>query len=317
MTKVLVTGGAGFIGSSLCRLLLSLGHEVAALDNLSTGSTANLDDIRRDKGFSFLRGDCKVIGDVRKSVRDTRVVFHLAADPQVRPELVDPMKCFMENVFATQVVLTAASEGHVNQFVFASSSTVYGEPTIIPTPEDYSPLQPISVYGASKLSSESLVMGYSKVYGFHSTVFRLANIVGPRSGHGVINDLSAKLRANPAVLDILGDGTQSKSYLHVEDCVEAMVGPMREGWEAGFYNVGSENQTKVTEIAGMICREMGIRPVYRFSGGVEGGRGWRGDVKNMLLDVSKLKATGWRPRWGSSEAVRATVAEMQGRRAET
>jgi UDP-glucose 4-epimerase len=195
---------------------------------------------------------------------------------------------------------------------FTSSSTVYGEAKIIPTPEDYGPLKPISLYGASKLACESLISGYAHMFGFNSVICRLANIVGSRSSHGVVYDFIRKLKENPKKLEVLGDGTQSKSYLFIDDCIEAhfiAVENARDRVE--IYNVGSEDKVNVLTIAKIVAEEMGLSKVeIHKTGGVDGGKGWKGDVKEMFLDISKLKRLGWKPKSNSAEAVRLTVKGM-------
>lgn len=194
----------------------------------------------------------------------------------------------------------------IRDIVFASSSTVYGDAEQLPTPEDYGPLKPISVYGASKLACEALLSSYSHTYGFKSIALRYANVVGPRHSRGVIYDFVRKLRANPRRLEILGDGTQTKSYIWIEDAVEATLLAWEktpEGFEV--YNVGSEDAISVREIANIVVEEMGLKNVeYIFTGGVAGGRGWVGDVKYMHLDIAKLRKLGWEPKYSSAEAVR-------------
>ncbi|MGA1974654.1 MAG: NAD-dependent epimerase/dehydratase family protein [Conexivisphaerales archaeon] len=308
--KALVTGGAGFIGSALCASLVKGGHEVTAFDNLSSGSEKNLAALSRSPGFRFVKGDCKVEEDVTEALRDANTVFHLAANPEVRQERASPRESFDENVVATKVLLEAVRGSDVREMVFASTSTVYGEPTVLPTPESYSPLVPISVYGATKLASEALVSAFAKSFSFDARILRLANIVGPRGAHGVIFDFVRKLRRDPTRLVILGDGTQRKSYLYVDDCVRAMIEVLHREERVSFYNVGSKDQVSVTEIADIICGEMEVSPAYRFTGGVDGGRGWRGDVKEMLLDTARIESLGWRPKYDSAQAVRKTAFEI-------
>ena len=279
--KVLITGGAGFIGSHLAEKLLKLGYEVRVLDNLSSGSLENLSQIMDE--IEFVKGDCKNRRDVLDSMKDVEVVFHLAANPEVRLELCDPETCFRENVYATHVVLEAVRKSDVKVMAFTSSSTVYGDAKLIPTPENYPP-EPISVYGSSKL-------------------------VGPRSKHGVTYDFLQKLQRNPSELEILGDGTQRKSYLYVDDCINAMIlGLQKANKQVEVFNVGSEDQITVKEIAEIVIGELGLKNVeFKFTGGVNGGRGWKEDVKNMLLDVSKLKSIGWKPNLNSAEAIKRTT----------
>ena len=196
--------------------------------------------------------------------------------------------------------------------VFASTSTVYGDAKIIPTPENYSPLEPISIYGASKLASEALIASYCHTYKKRAVILRLANIVGPRSRHGVINDFIVKLRRNPKQLEILGDGRQTKSYLHIDDCINAILKACKTAKDTvEVFNLGSDDQIEVARIAEIVSEEMNLDDVqFRFTGGVDGGRGWVGDVKSMLLDTNKLKSRGWRPRYSSEEAVKLATRSI-------
>ncbi len=206
----------------------------------------------------------------------------------------------------------------VEYLVFTSSSTVYGDAEVIPTPESYGPpLKPISVYGGAKLAAEAIISGYSHIFGFRALSFRLANIIGKRSNHGVIYDFINKLRKNPNELEILGDGTQRKSYLHVSDTVEGILRIFEHFRKSGetydVYNLGNDDWITVKEIAEIVSEEMGLNPKFRFTGGgVDGGRGgWKGgDVKLMLLDIGKAKSAGWKPKMNSYEAVRRTVKEL-------
>jgi len=308
MSTVLVTGGSGFIGSSLCEALVTRGDRVIAYDNLSSGSKANLSSIRKKKGeFEFVGGDVKSRRDLRKVLRGVDTIFHFAANPEVRLDRANPQTCFEENVVSTQAVLETARVSPSIKIVFASTSTVYGEANVRPTPEDYAPMVPISIYGACKLASEALIVAYAKTYRFDAVILRFANVIGPRSTHGVVPDFVNKLQSNPRVLEILGDGTQTKSYLHVEDCVSGIIAATDYSKGTSFYNVGSEDQIGIRQVADIICHETGTTPRYSYTGGVDGGRGWLGDVKNMLLDTKKLQSLGWRAKYSSAEAVRTTV----------
>lgn len=306
--KILVTGGAGFIGSHLADRLLQLGHSVTIIDNLSQGTLENLSTCMPHPAFRFMKGDVTNELDVREASRGCDAVFHLAANPEVRSG--DARVHFEQNVRSTFEMLEAAAKNDIKHFVFTSSSTVYGEATTLPTPEDYAPLAPISTYGTSKLASESLVAGYCHTYKIRGLIFRLANIVGPRARHGVIVDFIRKLKADPRRLEVLGDGTQTKSYLLVDDSIEAMLQAFqRDEGLFQVYNVGSEDAIDVGRtVSGIVAEEMNLEEVeIVFSGGSEGGRGWFGDVKNMWLDISKLARLGWRPRHNSSESIRKSV----------
>jgi UDP-glucose 4-epimerase len=308
--RVLVTGGAGFIGSHLVDALMKSGYEVRVVDNLSQGRIENISRWMGRPGFEFIKGDVTDEDLMRGAAKSCDAVFHLAANPEVR--LGDPRIHYRENVHATYVVLEAMRTNDVRKIVFTSSSTVYGEARIMPTPEDYSPLLPISMYGACKLASEALITGYCMMYDMGAAILRLANIVGSRAQHGVIVDFIRKLRSNPRRLEVLGDGEQTKSYLLVEDCVEAILRAF-ESLDSGveIYNIGSEDAINVKTIARIVIEELGLEDVeIVYTGGV-GGRGWRGDVRRMLLDISKIKNLGWRPRHNSAESVRLATRVLK------
>ncbi|MDH5266246.1 MAG: NAD-dependent epimerase/dehydratase family protein [Candidatus Bathyarchaeota archaeon] len=315
-SRVLVTGGAGFIGSHFVDRLMRMDCFVRVVDDLSGGDLGNVEGWLGDSRFEFVRGDLKDSGVAEKAVDGVDVVFHLAANPEVRVAEVDPSVHFRENLVTTFNVLEAMRKSETARLiVFFSSSTVYGEPEEFPTCEDYGPVLPISVYGASKLGCEALMCAYRHTFGVRGLVFRLANVVGGRSGHGVIPDFVRKLRENPEELEILGDGSQSKSYLHVEDLVDAVFVALRrfidEKEALEVYNVGSLDRVGVKRIAEIVCDEIGLQGLeFRFTGGVDGGRGWKGDVKTMLLSVDKLVSLGWRPKLNSEEAVRLVCREL-------
>jgi UDP-glucose 4-epimerase len=313
--RVLVTGGAGFIGSSLCKKLASSGCYVVIFDNFSSGKYENVEDILKDYADTtcLLRGDCKKPSGVKKAVSDVDVVFHFAANPEVRLELNDPENCFEQNIYATHVLLEALRQTHdVEKVVFASTSTVYGDVDVFPTHESYGPLKPISIYGASKLASEAMVSSYAYLYNFAAVLLRFANIIGPKSKHGVIPDFINKLRKNEKELEILGDGTQCKSYLYIDDCVNAILTACeKSNRQVEIFNVGSEDWVNVSRIAEIVVEETSLKNVkFRFTGEVDEGRGWKGDVKKMLLDISRLKALGWKPKYKSEEAVRIATKHI-------
>lgn len=311
-SSVLVTGAAGFIGSHLCDRLVQLGFEVYALDNLSTGRLGNIAHLMDRRDFHFLKEDLLTTHKLKGLMDKCRLVFHFAANPEVRAALTDSRVDFEQNLVATYRLLEAMREGRLAEtMVFASTSTVYGEAEELPTPEDYGPLKPISLYGATKLGCEALIASYTHTFGLKGLVFRFANVVGPRLRHGVIHDFILKLKADPRRLEILGDGTQAKSYLHIDDCLDGIFTAL-ERFEDGFevYNVGGEDQVKVRVIAEIVAEEMGLEGVeFSFLGGPE-GRGWLGDVKAMLLDCGKLKALGWKPKYAGAEAVRLAARQL-------
>lgn len=310
MMSSVVTGGAGFIGSHLVDALVSRGDELVVVDDCRAGDPRYLDSPIRDGRVTLSRTD--LLGDRwTPALTGAERVYHLAADPDVRESARTPQSPFDNNVVATQRVLEGMRRHDVGELVFTSTSTVYGEATVIPTPEDYAPMEPISVYGASKLACEALISAYCHTYGMRAWVFRFANIVGPRSGHGVIPDFVAKLRADPDELEILGDGRQCKSYMDVADCVEGMLFAADHAREAfNVFNLGSEDGIDVRTIADIVCEEMGLSDVsYRFTGGA---RGWVGDVPRMQLAVDRMASLGWRPRFGSRESVRRAARALIG-----
>ena len=312
--RVLVTGGAGFIGSHLVDFLMRNGYQVIVVDNLSSGKLGFIARWFNSENFEIHKVDLRRFDDLVEICKGCDAVFHFAANPEVRIGAQRPEDIWENNVLATYNLLEAMRINNIKFLVFASSSTVYGDASKLPTPENYAPLEPISVYGASKLACEALISGYAHTFKIRSLVLRYANIIGSRLRHGVIYDFIMKLRNNPDVLEILGDGTQRKSYLHISDAVNAtmhLFNIFRASDKLfNVYNVGNEDWITVREIADIVSRVMGLNPEYRFTGGVEGGRGWVGDVKYMLLDISKLKSTGWVPRLSSREAVERTAKEL-------
>jgi UDP-glucose 4-epimerase len=311
---ILITGAAGFIGSHLTNKLLSLRHKVVGFDNLSGGSKTNLKNAMKDPRFRFVEGDLLNRNETQHALGDCSLIFHLAADPEVRAGEEDPERHFRQNLLATYSLLEAIRRrGTDTRLVFASTSTVYGEASVIPTPEDYGPLLPISTYGATKLGCEAIASSFTQIVPLSVAIFRFANVVGSRSKHGVICDFIAKLKRNPKQLEILGDGTQSKSYLHVDDCVEAFLMPLKDSfWKntVEVLNIGSEDQINVLRLARVLTETMGLKDVTFTTTQPRGGRAWPGDVKVMQLDVSKIKKLGWQCKRNSEDAVRLAAEEV-------
>ncbi len=282
----LVTGGAGFIGS----------HLVASLGEATVVDVA-APEARRVQDLSAA------------DLAGVETVWHLAADPDVRSAAEHPQRQYQENVAATWHLLELMRKADA-ELMFTSSSTVYGDATVLPTPESYGPLLPISVYGATKLACEALIAGHAATYGLRALMFRFANVVGP-GGHGVVPDFVAKLQATPERLEILGDGSQSKSYLHVDDTVGGMLHAQAHapgGCHA--FNLGSTDSIPVTAVADEVAATLGLTPEYAFTGGTKDGAGWTGDVKHMGLDISSMEGLGWRPKMTSREAVAATARAL-------
>jgi len=298
--RLVVTGGAGFVGSHLCERLVG-DNEVVAVDDFSNGKRAWLPD-----GVAVVEGDLTDPAVAAEAItEDVDGVFHFAANKNAAADDIDQYRFNNE---LTETVLDRMDEVGVDKIAFTSSSTVYGEAPR-PTPEDFAPLEPISIYGASKLGEESLLSVYAKSHDFTAWVYRFANIVGPRLQLGaVIPDFIDKLDEDPTSLTILGDGRQEKSYMHVDDCVDAMCHVVEHADDDfNVYNLGTRTTTSVTTIADIISDEMGLDPDYEYTGG---DRGWVGDVPRMRLSIEKLSALGWEPAGSSDDAVRRATREL-------
>ena len=297
--RVVITGGAGFIGSHLAEALVRKG-EITVFDNFSSGRREFLEGLN----VKIVRGDIRNFEEIRKACKEVDVVYHFAADPDVRKSLEEPLENFRIDVLGTFNVLEACRLNDVKQIIFASSSVVYGN-AVIPTPEN-APIAPVSNYGAAKAASEHYVSTYSQLYGIRATMLRYANIIGPRLTHGVIYDFYRKLEKNPKELEILGDGNQEKSYLHVNDAVDATLFAVQKTKKNfDVFNVGSEEKITVKKIAHLIVSTLGLEDVqYKYTGGKIG---WLGDVPIMLLSIEKLKDLGWEPRFEVEKSILRTV----------
>jgi len=306
-----VTGGAGFIGSHLVDTLVARGDRVVVIDSLAAGHEETIAGHLKSGRARLVKADLLSDG-WQDALNGADRVYHLAADPDVRQSAMTPDPTFRNNIVATYRVLEAMRVHAVPELVFTSTSTVYGNATVIPTPEYYAPFEPVSVYGASKLACEALISAYCHSFGMRSWQFRFANIIGSRSGHGVITDFVRKLKENPAELEILGNGKQTKSYLEVRECIRAVEFAIAHANQpVNTFNIGSEDWIDVVAIADIVTEAMGLKNVhYRFTGGE---LGWVGDVPKMQLSVERLKALGWQPELGSRESVRiAAQAAVQG-----
>lgn len=305
--KIFVTGGAGFIGSHLCRKLLDAGHSVTALDNLLLGKEEFLAACKESPDFRFIKEDLRRPDSVEGAIKGHDAVFHMAANSDISGGENGAHVDFELGTFATFNLLEAMRKASIRELIFPSTSAVYGEAVLKPTPEDYGPLLPISHYGASKLACEGLCTAFSHNSGISVWIYRFANIVGGRTTHGAIHDFIRKLRKDPARLRVLGDGTQRKSYLHVDECVDGMLfGWKRSKDPVQVFNLASEGVTTVKFIAEEVVRRMGGKARIEFG---EGDRGWRGDVPYTWLDGSRLTGLGWKARWPSDESVRRAVKE--------
>jgi UDP-glucose 4-epimerase len=308
--RTLVTGGAGFIGSHLCDRLIAQGEEVWCVDNLHLGRRRNIAHLERSNGFHFLEQD---VLDRDKLATlfvaaNFEAVFHLAANSDIAAGVSDPELDLRLNQLTTTAVLAAMRRHGVRRLFFASTSAIFGEaPGRLH--EDFGPLQPISFYGASKLAAEAYISTYAHLFGISAVMLRFPNVVGERATHGVIYDLLRKLEKNPAELEVLGDGNQTKPYLYVTDLIDAIM----TAWEKSsgplsVYHAAGIGETSVREIAEIVRAAAG-RPDarIRYTGG---DRGWPGDVPRFRYDITRLQALGWQPRRHSTDAVRHAVERV-------
>jgi UDP-glucose 4-epimerase len=287
---VLVTGGAGFIGSHVVDRLLGAGARVTVLDNFSTGFP---EFVPARENLRVMNGDLLDVRRVAEAVTGVDFVFHLAANADIKDNLKEPRKCIDQNVVATQNVLEAMRGAGVRDLAFSSTGSVYGEAEVIPTPEDAPMPVQTSIYATSKLAAEGLCTSYALGFGFRTWIFRFVSLLGPRYTHGHVIDFWRKLRRDPKRLDVLGNGKQKKSYLHVTDCVSAMLAAIeRAAQPINILNLGHEAWISVDESIAVITRTMGVEPERVYGGGE---RGWVGDSPRILLDTAKLRALGWAP----------------------
>jgi len=299
--NIIITGGAGFIGSHLVEQLNNDGHTVTVVDSFSSGRKKWLPE-----ECTVIEGDLTCQSTVDSVIDDSYdLVFHLASRSAVNDE--NPQEQFRANTEMTYALVDAVLEANISEFAFTSSSTVYGEAPR-PTPEDYAPLEPISAYGASKLACEGILSTAAHSHGLTVYNYRFANIVGPRLRGAVIPDFIQKLQHNPESLRILGNGRQEKSYMYIDDCIDAMLHIREHATETvSTYNLGTRTTTSVNRIADIVADELGLEPEYAYTGG---DRGWTGDVPKMRLSIKKLAELGWEPDHSSEEAVRQATRDL-------
>jgi UDP-glucose 4-epimerase len=310
--RCFVTGGAGFVGSAFVDRLLADGHEVTAYDNLSTGQRPFLAEAAGKPGFRLVEADVLDAPRLQFAMAGHDLVFHLAANADVRFGLEHPRRDVEQNTLCTFNVLEAMRATGVRRIAFSSTGSVYGEPTVFPTPETCPfPVQ-TSLYGASKLAGEGLIAAYCAGYGFQGLVFRFVSILGERYTHGHVFDFYKKLLADPRQIEVLGDGRQRKSYLYVQDCVAAVLRALEQAKD-GFdvFNLGVDHYCTVDESLGWICEHLGLSPERRYTGGA---RGWIGDSPFIFLDTAKVRALGWTPALGIRESVIRTLEYLQANR---
>jgi UDP-glucose 4-epimerase len=303
--RCFVTGGAGFIGSNLVDRLLRDGHHVSVYDNFSTGQRRFIDDASRSDRFTLIEGDTLDLERLAVAMRGGEFVFHLAANADVRFGTEHPKRDLEQNTIATFNVLEAMRANGVKRIAFASTGSIYGEPSIHPTPEAAPFPTQTSLYGASKLAGEGLIQAYCEGFGFHGYIFRFVSILGERYSHGHVFDFYQRLRVNPHELHVLGDGRQRKSYLYVQDCIDAILTAIETAREkVNIFNLGTDEYCEVTDSIGWITGHLGLDPVRTYTGGE---RGWIGDSPFIFLDTARIRALGWTPRLSIREGIIRTL----------
>jgi UDP-glucose 4-epimerase len=303
--RCLITGCAGFIGSNLTDRLLAAGHEVVGYDNFSTGREQFLASARAAASFQLVRGDVLDTAALAKAMRGAECVFHLAANADVRSGTAHPHKDLEQNTVGTHSVLEAMRHAGVRKIVFSSTGSVYGEAAVIPTPEDAPfPVQ-TSLYGASKLAGEGLIAAYCAGFGLQAWIFRFVSILGERYTHGHVFDFYRQLHADPTRLRVLGNGLQRKSYLYVQDCIEAMLLALaRADAQVNIFNLGHDTYCEVNDSIAWMCAALGVTPQIEYAGG---DRGWVGDNPFILLDISRIRKLGWQPALTIQEGINKTL----------
>lgn len=310
--NILITGGAGFIGSHLDDALIARGHQLTIVDNLVLGRKENIEHLIGNPNFRFIEADLLDMPKMREIFAEGKfdMVYHLAANSDIQKGGKDPMVDYNLTFNTTFNVLQLLKEFEIKKFFFASTSAIYGE-TYDVLNEDYGPLKPVSNYGAGKLASEAFISAFSSTYGIQTWITRFPNVVGERFTHGVIYDFIKKLRNSPEELEVLGNGEQCKPYVYVKDLVEAILYVIDHASEKyNVYMIGSDSRTKVKEIAAMVIEEMGLNARIRYTGG---DRGWVGDVPEFRYDLTKINKLGWTAPHNSNESVRLAIQKALGK----
>jgi len=310
--KYFITGGAGFIGSNMAdRLLQDMTNEVTVLDNFCSGRMSHIEHHLKNRRFKLVRGDLLDIGLVKDAIKGCDFVFHFAANPDIAKSMIETDLDLRLGVVATYNVVEAMRINGVKQIAYSSGSGVYGDVGLTQTHEDFGPLLPISMYGASKLGAEGVISAFCNMFDIQAWIFRFANVVGKRQTHGVGFDFVRKLKNNPEKLEILGDGTQSKSYIHISDVIEAMLFVIKNSSQTtNVFNVATDDYITVNEIVEIVTKEMGLKSVKFVCTG--GKRGWKGDVPIVRFNLEKIHKLGWKARYNSGEAVKLSVKELLG-----
>lgn len=307
--KLIVTGAAGFIGSTLVDRLLAEGQHVVGIDNFSTGQRRFLSNALQHSNFQLIEIDLLDLDALKLAFASGEAVFHLAANADVRFGTDHPRKDLEQNTIATYNVLEAMRANGIKKIAFSSTGSVYGESPVVPTPEDGPfPIQ-TSLYGASKAAGEGLIAAYCEGFGFQSWIFRFVSILGERYTHGHVFDFYQKLKADPSRLPVLGNGKQRKSYLYVQDCIDAILLAMDKSKDkVNIFNLGVDGYCEVNDSIGWICEELGVKPKLEYSGG---DRGWIGDNPFIFLETKKIQSLGWKPKFGIRDGVIKTVEYLR------
>jgi UDP-glucose 4-epimerase len=307
--RAFITGCAGFIGSNLTDRLLSSGCTVVGIDDFSTGQRRFLDTAAKHPSFRLVEGDLLDIGALKAAMRGADCVFHLAANADVRYGTEHPRKDLEQNTLATHNVLEAMRANDITKVAFASTGSVYGDTAVFPTPEDAPfPIQ-TSLYGASKLACEGLIAAYCEGFAFQTWIFRFVSILGERYSHGHVVDFFKQLRSHPTELTVLGNGRQRKSYLYVQDCLDAILLAMsRANARVNVFNLGVDSYCEVNDSIAWISSTLDLNPKVTYTGG---DRGWPGDNPFIFLDTTRIRALGWRPKLSIDESIRRTVAFLR------
>jgi len=309
MSCLIVTGCAGFIGSNLVDRLLVDGHQVIGVDNFSTGQRRFIDNALAHSNFRLVEIDLLDLDALKLAFAGGEAVFHLAANADVRFGTNHPRRDLEQNTIATYNVLEAMRANGIKKIAFSSTGSVYGESPVVPTPEDGPfPIQ-TSLYGASKAAGEGLISAYCEGFGFQSCIFRFVSILGERYTHGHVFDFYQKLKADPTRLPVLGNGKQRKSYLYIQDCIDAILLAMDKATgKVNIFNLGVDGYCEVNDSIGWICEELGVKPRMEYSGG---DRGWIGDNPFIFLDTKRIQALGWKPKFGIRAGVIKTVEYLR------
>lgn len=307
--KFVVTGCAGFIGSTLVDRLLADGHQVTGVDNFSTGQRRFLEGALANSNFRLIEIDLLDLDALKLAFAGGEAVFHLSANADVRFGTEHPRKDLEQNTIATYNVLEAMRANGIKKIAFSSTGSVYGEAPVVPTPEDGPfPVQ-TSLYGASKAAGEGLISAYCEGFGFQSCIFRFVSILGERYTHGHVFDFYQKLKTDPSRLPVLGNGKQRKSYLYVQDCIDAILLAMDKATDkVNIFNLGVDGYCEVNDSIGWICKALGVTPTLEYTGG---DRGWIGDNPFIFLDTKRIQSLGWKPKFGIREGVIKTVEYLR------